>query len=103
MSAATSSSTAWRRASRTTFTPRSASASANREPRPSDAPATNAHGPYRCANAPGATSGTVRMDDDAGRPVGAARQLEGLGHLVQADHLADTGHRVQATGGDRLE
>src|ERR1700724_177571 len=48
--AATSSSTAWRRDSSTTLTPRSASPSANAAPTPSEAPASRAHGPYLAAN-----------------------------------------------------
>src|ERR1700756_1574572 len=61
MPAATSSRTAWRRATSTTFTPRSASPSAKAAPTPSDAPATSAHGPYLAANIAAVGSSPKRL------------------------------------------
>src|SRR5262249_39257824 len=57
--AAVSSSSASRRATRTTLHPRVAHSSANAAPRPSDAPAISAHGPY-CSENSMAADATAR-------------------------------------------
>src|SRR5712692_756478 len=87
ITAATSSSTPWRRATSTTLSPRSATARAKTAPTPSDAPATSAHGPYRTANSELAKGGDdLRQVDgraDAGR--GVAHDGNGVDGAVRGE------------------
>src|SRR5262249_22507450 len=96
-----------RRATRMHLTPFAATRRESSRPTPSEAPATIAQGPYLSAKADrsliSAEASFVRMDDDAGRALGAPRGLEGLGDVLEADDPSHARQRVEAPRADRVQ